>query len=198
MSTEKSKLEIKAIHPMYGLNYSKGYIGFQGVDKSLECLGITYMTRWAKMSDVAVQHCFVVANENTCIESVMTPNGVKQTALEDYFRPDRSVFFRKPIGLSEVIADLMVENANNEVGKSYDFGAILVQALSGTLAGRLLSDSQIEAISQALEDPNKWICSELCAHSLESAFNRNFFLASSNSLSPQELFESNIFKPWKR
>ena len=197
MSTEKSKLEIKAVHPMYGLNYSKGYVGFQGVDDSFVAQGISYITGWQKMSDVAVQHCFIVANENTCIESVMTPNGVKQTALEDYFRPDRSVFFRKPIGLSEIIADLIVENANNEVGKSYDFGAILAQALSGTLAGRLLSDSQIEAISEVLEDPNKWICSELCAYSLESAFNRNFFLASNSSLSPQELFESNIFEPWK-
>lgn len=190
-------MEIKAIPPIYGVNYNKGYIGFQGNDDSLICKGITYVTRWEKMSDIAVQHCFVVASEHTCIESVMIPNGVKKTPLEDYFRSDRSVFFRKPVGLTEVVADYIVETANNEVGKSYDFGALLVQALSGSLAGRLLLNSQVEAIAQLLEDPNKWICSELCAHSLESAFDRDFFLASSNSLSPQELFESNVFKPWK-
>ena len=197
MSTENSKLEIKAVAPIYGVNYDKGYIGFQSKDDSLICKGITYVTRWEKMSDIATQHCFVVASEHTCIESVMIPNGVKQTPLEDYFQSDRSVFFRKPVGLTEVIADRMVEIANNEVGKSYDFAALLVQALSGSLAGRLLLNSQVEVIAQFVEDPNKWICSELCAHSLESAFDRDLFLASNNSISPQELFESNVFKSWK-
>ncbi|MEG3877651.1 hypothetical protein QT972_09750 [Microcoleus sp. herbarium7] len=200
MTAENSKLEIKAIAPIYGVNYDKGYIGFQGADDSLICRGITYVTRWEKMSDIATQHCFVVADEDTCVESVMTlndANGVRRTPMTDYFRPDRSVFFRKPVGLTATIADLMVKIASDEVGKSYDFGAIIVQALSGSLAGRLLSNSQIEVLAKMLEDPNKWICSELCAHSLESAFNRDFFLASNNSLSPQELFESNIFQPWK-
>lgn len=182
--------------PVYGLNYDKGYVGFEGKDDSLLALGITHITRWEKMSDIATHHCFVVIDEYNCIEA--TADGkVRETPLEDYFQPNRSVFFRKPVGLTESVAETIVQAARNEIGKEYDFKAILVQALSGTFAGRLLTNARIESIAGILESPNQWICSELCAHSLEMGFDRDLFSQASNSLSPQELFESNVFEKWK-
>ncbi|MEG3981851.1 hypothetical protein [Microcoleus sp. D3_18a_C4] len=72
------------ITPVYGLNYSKGYIGFEGRDDSLLATGITYVTRWKKMSDIATHHCFVVIDEYNCIEA--TADGkVRETPLKDYF-----------------------------------------------------------------------------------------------------------------
>ncbi|MEG3840479.1 hypothetical protein [Microcoleus sp. herbarium14] len=182
--------------PVYGLNYSKGYIGFEGKDDSLFAKGITYFSRWEKMSYIATHHCFIVIDAHNCIEA--TADGkVKETPLETYFQPNRSVFFRKPVGLTELIAETIVQTARNEVGKEYDFKAILVQALSGSLAGRLLRMQQVDSIARILDSPNKWVCSELCAHALEIAFNRDLFSQASNSLSPQELFESNVFEDWK-
>lgn len=184
------------IAPVYGLNYNKGYIGFEGKDNSLLAKGITYVTRWEKMSDVATHHCFIVADMYNCIEA-LADGRVRETPLETYFSPNRSVFFRKPIGWTESIADRIVTAARNEIGKEYDFKAILVQALSGSLPGRLLTNARVESIARILDDPNKWICSELCAHSLEMGFDRNLFPAAHNSISPQELFESNVFESWK-
>lgn len=182
--------------PVYGVNYDKGYIGFEGKDDSLLARGITYVTRWEKMSDIATHHCFVVTDEYNCIEA--TADGkVREAPLETYFRSNRSVFFRKPVGLTESVADAIVQTARNEIGSCYDFKAILVQALSGSFAGRLLTNAKVESIARILDTPDKWICSELCAHVLETGFNRNLFPLAHNSLSPQELFESNVFENWK-
>ncbi len=184
------------IEPVYGLNYYKGYVGFCSRAESLFARGITYVTRWEKMSDIATHHCFVVADMYTCIEAT-ADGSVAVNLLSKYFEPNKGVFFRKPVGLSDDIADRIVKTAKNEIGKPYDFKAILVQGLSGTFAGRLLTDARIESIAKVMDSPNKWICSELCATALEVGFDRNLFPMSHNSLSPQELFESSVFEEWK-
>lgn len=186
-----------ALPPIYAVNYNAGYLGFESNNTDLVNKGISYITRWERLSDISVSHCFLVVSDKMCIESTLN-DGVKEVPLDYYFASNKAVFFRKPRNINSEVAQIIVDLARKEVGKKYDIGSILVQLLSGTFAGRLLTDSTIDYIARIIDDKDKWICSELCAYLLEKGFNQDFFPVSNNSLSPQELFESNVFIPWHK
>ncbi|AGZ61835.1 MAG: enoyl-CoA hydratase/carnithine racemase-like [Phormidium phage MIS-PhV1B] len=192
--------------PVYGSNYKPGYIGFTNRDSSIVSIGIAYFTGWNLMNDIHVTHAFIVLDENTCIEADTTNNSVEKSSLKKYFDdPECQIFFRKPIDFTEKIGDAIALTALGEVGKQYDFGAILTQALSGSLAGRILDrifrGKFEDKIAEILQESDKWVCSELVAYALDEQpiyRDRGILSRPNSAISPQELFEdSQIFTPWK-
>ena len=195
-----------SVAPVYGKNYKPGYIGFTNRDNSLVSIGIAHFTGWNHMSDIHPTHTLIVLDRNTCIEADSTTNSVKKTSLQNYFdNPDCQIFFRKPVEFTEKIGDSIARTALGEVGKQYDFGSILTQALSGSLAGRILDrvfrGKFEDKIAETLNDSDKWICSELVAYALNEQpiyRDRGILDRPHSTISPQELFEdSHIFTPWK-
>lgn len=196
----------KSIVPVYGQNYKPGYIGFTNKDSSVVSIGIAYFSGWNLMSDIHATHTLIVLDKDTCIEANLETNSVNKSSLQNYFaNPECQIFFRKPVDFTEKIGDAIAKTALAEVGKQYDFGAILTQALSGSLAGRILDrvfrGKFEDKIAEVLNDSEKWVCSELVAYVLDEQpiyRNKGILDRPNSAISPQELFEDNqIFKPWK-
>ncbi|NJK67445.1 MAG: hypothetical protein HC941_13680 [Microcoleus sp. SU_5_3] len=203
---ETSKFELTTVAPVYGKNYNKGCIGFTYNNSSVVSRGIAYFTKWARMSDIRVTHVLIVTGENSCIEADAFHNTVKEGTLQHYFdEPHCQIFFRKPQELTDEIAEKIVQVLTPEVGKQYDFNLIYIQALSGSFAGhlydRLVREKLEDKLSEKLNNPEKWICSELAAYALDEQpkYKDQGILKRPNAtISPQELFEDSvIFEPWK-
>ena len=196
------KVESKA--PVYGENYNQGYIGFTYKKKSVVSIGIAYITRWSRLSEVMVSHAFVVKNADECIEAV--GEGVRIGSIKHYFDdPECQVFFRKPIEYNEDIASRICKTAEKEVGKAYDSNLIPMHFLVGTMVGRAINLMTFKLAEKLVmsfaNSENKWICSELAAYSLDEQpeFRDKGVLSEGNeTINPQELFEDEvIFKPWR-
>ena len=205
---KSANITVKQIKPVYGDNYNKGYIGFTYTEGHIISEGIAYFTKWARMSDIRVTHALIVTGENSCIEANANNNCVEQGNLQKYFNnPHCQIFFRKPKDLTDEIADRIVKVLNPEIGKKYDFQLILTQALAGTFMGyffdHLLEGKVEDELARILNDPEKWICSELAAYALDEQpeyKDRGILKRPNATISPQELFEDKnreIFKPWK-
>lgn len=201
-----SKVSVTSVLPIYGKNYQPGYIGFTNKDSSVVSIGIAYFTGWNLMSDIHATHTLIVLDKDTCIEANLETNSVNKSSLQNYFaNPECQIFFRKPVDFTEKIGDAIAKTALAEVGKQYDFGAILTQALSGSLSGRILDrvfrGKFEDKIAEVLNDSEKWVCSELVAYVLDKQpiyRNKGILDRPNSAISPQELFEDcQIFKPWK-
>lgn len=210
-TVKKPEIELTTVAPQYGVNYSKGYIGFTYHNDNLVAKGITYFTKWECMSHIYATHALIVTGENSCIEADANQNSVRVGTLDHYFDESHcQIFFRKPKDLDRKakakIADRIVQVLEPEVGKEYDFKSILTQALSGSLPGhifdRLIRGKFEDWLAQHLNDPNKWICSELAAYALDQQpeyHDKGVLKFRNSAISPQELFEDNeIFEPWKK
>ena len=202
---QETKLRIRTEEPIYGGNYNKGYIGFT-YNGSFIAKGIVHFTHWASMSDIYASHALIVTGENSCVEADASRNCVREGTLEHYFGENTcQIFFRKPLGLDDKIANRIIETVKPEVGKEYDFKSILIQTLSGTVLGHffdhLLQGKLEDELARLLNDPNKWICSELAAYALDEQpeyKNQGILKRPNATISPQELFEDSvIFEPWK-
>ena len=203
---QKARLEIVTLNPVYGVNYNKGYIGFTYDGTHPVGRGIAYFTKWDKMSNIYATHALIVTGENTCIEANAGTNMVEENPLEPYFQPSNcQIFFRKPKDLTDEIAERIVEILKPELGKKYDYKLILAHAFSGSLPGQildLLSRQKIKKLlSEALNCPDKWICSELAAYALDEQpeYGDIGVLINPNStINPQKLFEDDlIFQAWE-
>jgi hypothetical protein len=197
-------IEIKSLKPVYGDNYKKGYIGFTYYDSSIVSIGIAYMTRWARMGDIKVSHTLLITGENECIEAHME-NGVQRSDMRKYFDDEnRRIFFRKPVGLNEKIADNLERIAANEIGTRYDVDLIASHALEGSFIGQLINKvfdgKPDKLISKLLNHDDRWICSELVAHCLSGQKeyrHKGILRRPDETINPQELFEDEIiFEPW--
>ena len=205
-SPDKPAIQVTDIAPDYQVNYKTGYIGFLNKGADVTSLGIAYFTGWDMISDIHVTHTLIVVGEDQCIEADMVNNTVKLCTLSKYFNdPSCQIFFRKPIIFNEAIGYSIAHKASLELGKKYDFGAILTQGLSGSFAGRmldlLLTGKLEELLSNMLEHPDKWICSELVAYALDEQplyRDKGTLKRPNSTISPQELFQdTEIFAPWK-
>ncbi len=201
-----SQIKLTTVAPVYGNNYNKGYIGFSYNDNSVIAKGIAHFTGWQRMSDLYATHVLIVTGENSCIEADAFHNCVKEGPLQHYFdQPHCQIFFRQPQGLNNEIAEGIVQVLRPEIGKKYDFKSILTQTLSGSFFGRLcdrlLQGKLEDKLSEKLNNPEKWICSELAAYALDEQpqYQDQGILKRPNAtISPQELFEDSvIFEPWK-
>lgn len=204
-TSRRNKLEIESRPPVYGVNYKSGYIGFTYHSDMIVSRGVAYFTRWARMKDVKVSHCFVVVCKNDLIEALVKP-GVHIDRLVKYFEdPCCQVFFRKPHGWNQDLADRIVYTAAGQVGDKYDLPLIFAQALQGTFLGRVINrlfKGKPDALLSRLADgADRWICSELAAYCLDEQpelRDRGILAKPVNTIDPQELFEdSAVFEPWK-
>ncbi|MEG4838338.1 hypothetical protein [Microcoleus sp. B9-D4] len=205
-SAEKPAIQVTDLAPDYEVNYKTGYIGFLNKGTDLTSIGIAYFTGWDTISDIHTTHTLIVTDEDECIEADKINNTVKVCTLSKYFNdPNCQIFFRKPILFNDAVGNAIAHKASLEVGKKYDFGAILTQALSGSFPGRvldrLLTGKFEELLGNLLDNPDKWICSELVAYVLDEqqVYRDKGILKRPNStISPQELFQdTEIFAPWK-
>lgn len=198
---------IKEQKPEYSLNYNKGYIGFTFNDSSIVSYGIAYFTRWDRLSDIDVSHALIVSDDNMCIEAV-AGQGVIESNLDKYFYDEHThIFFRKPKGWSETVADEIVSSARKEVGAHYADGLIVNDMMNHTFLGQMLNDlthdAIVDGIAQALTRKGSFICSELAAYCLQSATNWPYnhmgvLEHPAAAITPQSLFEDvEIFELWK-
>lgn len=203
---QKPKFRIEERSPVYEVNYNKGYIGFTYTNDNIIAKGIAYFTRWARMGDIRVAHALIVTGEDQCIEADASKNCVTEGTLQHYFDdPHCQIFFRKPKNLTSKIAKKIVDLAKEKKGEKYDFKSIITHAISGSFAGRclhhLLRGKFENELSEILNAPKKWICSELAAYVLDEQdeYKDKGILKQPNAtISPQELFgDSEIFEPWK-
>ncbi|PWU18925.1 MAG: hypothetical protein C5B50_07865 [Verrucomicrobia bacterium] len=90
-------LSLQSTTPLYGANYSRGYIGFVAEDTSdFVSQGIAYLTRREDRSGIAVTHVLVVTGENECVEALA--HGVVRSPLAPYFDSPRPIFLKAPVG----------------------------------------------------------------------------------------------------
>jgi hypothetical protein len=203
---QRPKLEITTVKPIYGDNYNRGYIGFTYHNDNVIAKGISYFTKWERMSDIYATHALIVTGENSCIEANAFQNCVKEGTLDHYFEePHCQIFFREPKEWTDEIGDRIVQVLNPEVGRKYDFNLILAQALSGTALGhfwnRILQGVPKDKVSEILNSSKKWICSELAAYALDEQpeyHDQGILKRPDATISPQALFEDpDIFESWK-
>lgn len=188
----------------YGVDYTKGDIGFTFDKKSWISSGIAYFTRWQRSSDIKIDHALVVIDESTCIEA-LSETGVAEKKLQDYFNnKDTIVFFRKLKGKNKEIAEEIAKNAKEELGKKYANTLLLVGVARGSFIGHWVDkithnkffDKQAELINKG----KSFLCSELVAHCLKKVkkwryHDEGVLKRPAAGINPQEFFEDeNIFE----
>jgi hypothetical protein len=190
--------------PLYGENYKRGYIGFTYNDSNLISRGIAYFTGLGRMSDIITTHTLIVTGADECIEA--HAGGVQRSTLSKYFNDTTfDIFFRKPRGLTEEIASRLIDRAEQELNREYDFCLIAAHAAAGTMFGHYLnrlSQGKFEnLVSKLLNKEDCWICSELVAYCLDQPpyEDKGILRYPWETISPQELFEDplgELFEPW--
>ena len=205
-TAERTSNNITYVEPVYGLNYNKGYIGFTYDGDNPIAQGIAYFTKWDQMHMIRATHVLIVTGEDSCIEADAATNSVHEVPLAPYFEPSsKQIFFRKPVGLTDEVAEHIVQTLRPTLGMTYDFLLILAQAAIGTVSGyvldRLLRGKLSVSLCEALNDPKSYICSELAAYALDQQpeYRDKGVLALPNStINPQKLFEDDVtFEAWK-
>lgn len=196
---------IEVIKPEYGKNYRKGDIGFTYNSGSLVSEGIAYFTRWERMSDIRVSHCFVVAAQFDVIEAL--PDGISRTDITRYFNnPKINVFFRKPNEWTPQMGEKIVTHAATHIGTEYDWRLDLAHGISGSMMGHLATkitgDAWHRRVCEWMNDPKKWMCSEMgsdCLQAIPILRPKGCLQYPACTISPQELFEDNdVFEAWKK
>jgi len=198
-------LQIDSIVPVYGENYDKGYIGFSYEKGAIVSIGIAFITRWARISDVKVSHAFVVTGEDSCVEAV--GKGVQVQTLKHYFdNPHYQVFFRKPVQYNADVANRICQTASEQVGEAYDHSLIPAHAMFGfkwlKRLNKLTGGIFRSLVMRLMNSEDEWICSELAAYSLDEQpeyHDKGVLRQRNEAIDPQALFEDNeIFTAWKK
>jgi hypothetical protein len=116
-------MQIVAMAPVYGDNYTLGDIGFQFVDDSFISNGIVYFTGWEAMSKIKVSHSFVITGPDTCEEALA--EGVVESNLQPRFLDKHThVTIRRPVNLDIQRGIAIKKGAEELQGKLYDFALI--------------------------------------------------------------------------
>jgi hypothetical protein len=195
------------LKPEYGKNYKPGYVGFSYDADEPVCEGIAYFSRYERLSEIRVSHCFLVTGENSCVEALVK-TGVTENKLEERFaNKNTAVFFRKPAGLTDDIAKRLIAAAMTQVGKKYDVGLALGQIVPNLfLVRRLLSKNTQESFESwwlgKVQNKDGFDCSELMAWTMDELpeyHDRDILARPNYVIRPQQLFESTVlFETWKK
>lgn len=190
--------------PEYGVNYGRGWIGFNHASSWMS-KGIALLTRHQRKHGVAISHALVVTGEDECVEAAFGKGVVVSSLNKQYFdNPDRYIVFRKPRGLTDEMADRVVEAARKEVGVEFDNSILVGGVVNNTFLSHVVDtfhggDSK-DFVAQLSNDDDRWICSELAAHCLrlQPEFDEAGVLQHPDSaIEPQRLFEADeLFEPF--
>lgn len=197
-------MRIRSLQPRYGVNYKIGYIGFTFNAASPVSHGIAYLTQWRRMGEIAVSHALVVSGEGMCVEAKIGA-GVVARPLAAYFDdPAVHIVFRKPRRYTPAIGARIARSATSQIGSGYDNLLLAAHALRGCFLGRwgraVFGDRPEAVVSRILNDPGRWLCSELAAYALDSQpeyADTGVLKQPDFTINPQELFEdAALFCAW--
>jgi len=161
-------------------------------------VGISIVTQNEAVSGIAVSHAFIVENERYCIEAV--GEGVVRNRLSDYFDdPYLRVYFKRPQGMGPQAAALILDAARAKLGQGFSYWGIV-----GMLLDKTFKLSRVFKFLRRWRNPlnsrSSWFCSELVSFSLRTMPEfRHLGLLDEyhpSQISPQRLFESDLFDPW--
>lgn len=195
----------KQVKPVFGVNYDIGFVGFTHTDSSFVSSGITWFTRWDRMSEIAVSHVLLVTGADKCIEA--NPEGVVQSNLSDRFNdPKIQIFFRKPRGWNSAMGKRLVAAAQKYIGNKYDYGLIVANFLTSNLIGRglnsLFGGMPAKWLFKVFDRKNAQICDEVIALILQTESGLKMLgvlRKPAREINPQMLFEDDgCFEIWKR
>jgi len=199
------RLQIQSLPPSYGDNYKAGYIGFTHTGANVMSRGVSWFTRWSRLSDLHVSHVLVVTGENECVEA-LPDKGVVKTPLDKYFNdPKTQVFFRKPRKCTNSLGARIAETALAQVGTRYDHLLLAAQMLEGSFLRRWIHatfrENPDRLVGRLLNRDARWICSELAAYCLDCQpeyADKGILGQPHYAIDPQELFEDQeIFATWR-
>jgi hypothetical protein len=197
------RYEIKAVTPVYGVNYAAGWSFASFRENNKLSHGIAWFTRWDQMSQLPVSHVGFVAGPNSVIEATRE-KGVVETPIGNYFDdPHVHIYFRKPRGWTPDLGKRIAAMAMIQIGDSYDTALIKAHLAAGTFLGHWISKFSDDALELWLcnkfNDPDAWICSELCAWTMQQfeAFDRKGVLAHMpcTVTPPEYIWDQYLFKP---
>jgi len=190
--------------PKYGEDYSRGWIGFNHAGSWFSS-AIAHVERWENKQEIEISHVLIVSGEDECIEAAY-PKGVVRTKLsEGYWQDeDRYVIFRQPKGLTDEIADKIVETAEQELGNDFDYSSTANMALQKNFVGWLVNTIFFKKPEELFDkfntDDDEWVCSSLAAYSMAQVdrYKESEFLQRPPGvITPQELFEADeLFEPF--
>ncbi len=194
MSPETAHIQVE---PVYGETYQAGLVGFSRVAGDFVSDGISIVTGDEAISGISVSHAFLVENETYCIEA--TGQGVVRNYLEEYFDGKHLVYFRRPKGMDDKRAALVLDAARAKLGQGYSYGGVF-----GMLMDKVCRLGNHLSFLRRWRNPfnrrSTWFCSELVAFALHCLPEyRDSQLLSQwhpSRISPQRLFESDLLEPW--
>lgn len=198
-------MKTQQITPQFGVNYDVGYIGFTRSSGNIVSCGITYFTRWFKLSEIAVSHALVVTGEDECVEAL--PSGVEKSKLSKYFNGSNvQIFFRQPRGWTQEMGERIRQAAYKRVGRKYGYSNIAGQAVANSILGKVLSAVTFgwfgKAVLKVTDSQKTDICDETAYEVLKAQpelSGAKIFYRPSWETNPQQLFEDEgVFEPWKQ
>lgn len=197
----------RVTHPTWQKHYGKGWIGFNHDDSNPFSRGISWASGWDRKNPLVVSHAFIVTGEDECVEAATGKGVVVSSIQKQYFaKPERRVVFRKPVDLTEEIADAIAEAAHQQVGAEFNYNAVANLAANNSFSGWLLNqafDGNVRNLTARLSDNAEgFLCSELAAWCLQKHDRyqgRGVLKNHHSAISPQLLFDDDeIFEPFMK
>jgi hypothetical protein len=171
-------------------NYNKGYIGFVYDNNCLLSKIIAYATKSERVNNIKISHVFLIISQNKCIEVDAIKNKVVESHLNKYINNKRyQVFLRKPINLTDDVANSIVFTAKNQLGKKYNKRKIIQYAIGNSIFGKFIGGIFTNSKNIKAEGDCRWICSDFIAYCLnqQSEYKEKGVLKN-NIVTPQSLF----------
>ncbi len=189
-------------HPVFGVNYGPGWIGFISRRDNFISEGINWFSRWDEISHVPVSHTLNILGADMTNEALAA--GIVHGSLFTYLHdPDIALLVRKPRAMTADLASRICATAESHLGQAYNYELIAALAAGETYIGRALNCLtggwwQKYLIKRA-DKPDKWICSKSVATSLhqpELVYPFSVLTRLPALVKPIDLFEDvKIFEP---
>lgn len=182
----------------YGKHYAEAYCGFSKMDYSLSSAGISFFNR-EEAGVIVPSHTFIVVDQNTVIEA--TDVGVVLSPISKFIDNRRyTVFFKKPIGLTDERAKVIIERAKSHLGRNYDW-ILSLYFVERWVRWRLGINEENTKIPSVFNSERAWVCSEHSADAYlavpEYAELPPLSTRHTSKIGPYNLFVSPIFKSWR-
>ena len=197
-------MQIKSVKPVFGENYDLGWIGFTQRGGDIISDGIAWFERWDAYGNIIVEHAFVVAGTDTCVEA-HAGSGVTRSNLRKYFSdPGCRVFFRKPVKYSPSMGRSIVQAASRHIGDKYGyniiFADVLINCITGHWLDKLTCGWWARLVAAILNRPGMVVCSQLASLALQAQpmlSTLGCLNQPAATITPQRLFvDESVFENW--
>ena len=165
---------------------------------------IAAVTKHRRETGITVSHAFVVTGEDECVEAAYS-KGVIRSRLSVSYWPfdDRYLIFRKPRNLTDELAEQICASAEQQVGAEFDKLSMGQSLVDNTFLhytiGQLPGVDSSDFMAKLLDDPDRYVCSELVAYVLNSQSqyrDQGVLKHPGGAIDPQRLFEDDVvFEP---